>query len=597
MTVTFGAFYDPKTESTTFRVWAPRPRSIALEISGVADRVPLQPRGDGVFEARVEGIVPGARYFYILDGDKQRPDPASRAQPDGVHGASMVVDRRWPWQSPKRPRLMQERVLYELHVGTFTRAGTFDAVIEHLDALVDLGVTDVEILPVASFSGTRNWGYDGVGWFAPQQSYGGPDGLRRLVDACHARGLGLVLDVVYNHFGPEGSYVGEFAPWFTKRHQTPWGDGIDYDGEHAKNVRAHVIANAEMWLEDYRIDGLRLDAVHAIADDSPRHIVGEVAALAHQRGGFIIAESDLGDVKIITGADDGGWGCDAQWSDDFHHALHAAVTGEKKGYYEDFGTVAQLATALREGFVYQGQPSRHRKKNFGTRSAHVPGERFVICAQNHDQIGNRAVGERLAHLQPGCEHAVAATLLLAPATPMLFMGEEHADPAPFQYFTDHQDQHLAQLVRDGRRREFPAWDPGDVPDPQAAETHARSILDLSLAGRGRHAAVRRWYKALLRIRRERQEVARIDKSRATTIVDEEHGGLVLIRGGDKADTAVAVSLRGRPVSFKLPSLIDPRRWKILLDAGDPEFGGPAGTRLAGDELHLPPWGALVLAAE
>jgi maltooligosyltrehalose trehalohydrolase len=423
-----------------------------------------------------------------------------------------------------------------------------------------------------------------VGWWAPQRSYGGPDGLRRLVDACHARGLSFILDVVYNHFGPEGNYVGELAPFFTSKYATPWGDAIDYEGEPA--VRQFVVENARMWFDEYRVDGLRLDAVHAIWDASPRHIVADIAALAHDKDRLIIAESDLGDVRVIKSPPD-GWGCDAQWSDDFHHALHAVVTGEDKGYYEDFGTVAQLATAIREGFVYQGQPSPHRGRPFGTPSKELPGERFVVCAQNHDQVGNRAVGERLAHLASGCEHAVAATLLLAPAVPMLFMGEEHGDPAPFQYFTDHQDAALAQAVRDGRRREFPHFHGGEVPDPQAAETRARSVVDLSLADGGRHAALRAWYRALIALRREHPNI--VDKSRVVTVVDEAAHALAVAHG---EALAFAVSLRGQPARLELPA----GTWRVALDAGDARFGGAAGARLDGRMIELPPWGALVVTA-
>ncbi|HEX6835958.1 MAG TPA: alpha-amylase family glycosyl hydrolase, partial [Polyangia bacterium] len=376
-----GAIVDG--ERTLFRVWAPKPRSSELEIVAPrAERVPMRAAGGGWFEAVVDGIGGGARYWYVLDGERRRPDPASRALPEGVHGPSQVVDARaFSWRHPRRPRRMRELIIYELHVGTFTRAGTFDAAAAELDRLVDLGVSAVEILPVASFSGARNWGYDGVGWFAPQRSYGGPDGLKRLVDACHARGLSFILDVVYNHFGPEGSYVGEYAPYFTSKYHTPWGDAIDYEG--APPVRQLVLDNARMWFDEYRVDGLRLDAVHAIYDASKRHIVADVAQLAHNEDRFVIAESDLGDVRVIS---DDGWRCDAQWNDDFHHALHAVVTGERSGYYGDFGAVGQLATAACEGFVYQGQQSAYRGRPFGTPSRELPGDRFVVCAQNHDQI-------------------------------------------------------------------------------------------------------------------------------------------------------------------------------------------------------------------
>ncbi|HXU73855.1 MAG TPA: malto-oligosyltrehalose trehalohydrolase [Polyangia bacterium] len=575
---------DGDEEQTRFRVWAPRPRSIELEIvSPQAQRVPMRAVGDGYFEATVAGVGAGARYVYLLDGERRRPDPASRAQPEGVHGPSEVVDARaFPWKHARRPRRMRDLIIYELHVGTFTREGTFDAAAGALDRLVELGVTAVEILPVASFSGARNWGYDGVSWFAPQRSYGGPDGLKRLIDACHARGLTFLLDVVYNHFGPEGNYVGEYAPYFTSRVHTPWGDAIDYEGE--RPVRDFVLDNARMWFDEYRIDGLRLDAVHAIFDGSPRHIVAEVAALGHAQDRVVIAESDLGDVAVIS-SPPAGWGCDAQWSDDFHHALHAVVTGEKSGYYEDFGAVGQLAVAVCEGFVYQGQQSTFRKRPFGTPSRALSGERFVVCAQNHDQIGNRAIGERLAHLEPGCEHAVAATVLLAPAVPMLFMGEEHADPAPFQYFTDHQDAALAQAVRDGRRREFPSWNASEVPDPQAQETRDRSVIDLALASGGRHADVRRWYRALVSLRREHPEL--VDKSRCATVVDEPNGGFAMIHDGR---LAVAVSLRGAATRLRLPG----GPWRLALDAGD--FGGPTGGAVDAGTISLPPWGALILLA-
>jgi maltooligosyltrehalose trehalohydrolase len=589
--VSFGALFDGS--ATTFRVWAPRPRRISLEILDPRPRtIALDPAGDGVFGARVDGVLPGTRYYYVLDDERRRPDPASRAQPQGVHGPSQVIDPRFAWQHPRRRWRMAELVLYELHVGAFTGAGTFDAVVAHLGDLAELGITAVELMPVASFSGRRNWGYDGVDWFAPAAPYGGSDGLRRLVDACHARGLACILDVVYNHFGPEGNYVGEYAPWLTARHKTPWGDAIDYS---AAMVRAHIIDNVNMWLRDYRFDGLRIDAVHAIVDDSPRHIVADIARACHELGALAIAESDLGDVRVISGGDVGGWGCDAQWSDDFHHALHAVVTGERTGYYADYGALAQLNCAIAQGFVYAGQYSPYRGCNFGTPSAHLPGDRFVICAQNHDQVGNRAVGERLTTLAPGCAHAVAATLLLAPAVPLLFMGEEHGETAPFLYFTDHEDAALAEAVRVGRRREFPAWEAPEVPDPQALETFARSHINHALAQKEPHAGLRRFYHALIELRRQRPELVHIDRARLESFVDEDKGGLVYTRRGDTSDTAVAVSLRGHALTLPLPpSPHGP--WRIALDAGAREYAGPGGTRRDNDALRLGPFGAVVLTS-
>jgi maltooligosyltrehalose trehalohydrolase len=558
---------------TRFTVYAPVPRKIEVALMRAEGRrlVPMRATGGGYFEAFVPGVGHGARYGYVLDGDLL-PDMASRSQPEGVHAPSEVLDyKALPLSQPPRPRSMREVVLYELHIGTFTQKGTFDAAARELGRLVELGVNAVEIMPVGSFPGRRNWGYDGVSWFAPQASYGGPAGLARLVDACHAAGLSIVLDVVYNHFGPEGNYMGRYASFFTHAHTTPWGDAIDFSQDP---VRHFVLENARMWLEDYRFDGLRLDAVHAIFDDSPRHIVGEVAALAHDLGRFVIAESDLGEVAVIA---DDGWRCDAQWSDDFHHALHAAVTGERSGYYVDFGRVADVAKAIANGFVYEGQESRYRGRAFGTPSSALPGERFVVAAQNHDQVGNRARGERLAHVVPGCQHAVAATLVLAPQAPMLFMGEEHDEPAPCLYFTDHGDPPLGKAVTEGRRREHSHE---DVPDPQAPSTHAQSIIDLS---RGASSPLYRFYRQLLALRKTWRDV--LHKDGVRTLVDEAAGGLCVIY---KDTIAVAVSLQGRAVEFKLPD----GNWRVALDAG--EFGGRAGARLEGDRLWLPPFGALVL---
>jgi maltooligosyltrehalose trehalohydrolase len=588
---------------TRFRVWAPRPRRVELLLtSPVERRVAMEPRPDGYFEACASGVGAGARYFYLLDGERRRPDPASRAQPDGVHGASEVVDARaFAWRHAQVARPLAEHVIYELHVGTFTREGTFDAAARELARLADLGVTAVELMPVASFPGARNWGYDGVAWFAPQASYGGPEGLRRFADACHAHGLALLIDVVYNHLGPEGAYLGEFGPYFTARHATPWGDALDFA---AQPVRAHVLESARLWCDEYHADGLRLDAVHAIFDDSPVHIVAAIAHALHslEPARLAIAESDLGDVRVIETRDAGGWGSDAQWADDLHHALHAALTGERTRYYGDYGRVADVARALEAGFVYTGQPSRFRGRPFGTPAKHMPGERFVTCAQNHDQIGNRARGERLAHLRPGCEHAACAVALLAPSVPLIFMGEEHADPAPFLYFTDFGDAQLARAVSDGRRREF-TWaglGPDEVPDPQARATFERSRVDLSLGERGRHAGVRRFHRALLELRRARPSLRALDHARVETHGDES-GALFIRRWSDCDETLVAVNLGTHAASLTAPA---PRfgEWRVLADAGAREYGGVPGVAVSfasarAPSLALPPLAAVVLGAE
>jgi maltooligosyltrehalose trehalohydrolase len=597
-----GAVYEGG--ATRFHVWAPRARTVEVELGPGRTRTPMTRGEGGYWEARASGVGPGTRYYYVLDGERRRPDPASRAQPEGVHGPSEVVDpAAFVWHHATVARALEDYVLYELHVGTFTPEGTFDAAAHELDRLVDLGITAVEIMPVAAFPGTRNWGYDGAHWFAVQASYGGPDGLRRFVDACHARGLHVVLDVVYNHLGPEGNYLAEFGPYFTDRHVTPWGPALDYDGEHAAPVRAHVLANARMWVDEYRVDALRLDAVHAIFDDSPRHIVGELCdelrALAHRLGRSVhlIAESDLGDVRVIETPAERvqAWGCDAQWSDDLHHALHAALTGERSGYFADFGSLTQLARAITDGFVFTGQPSRYRKKPFGTPSKHLPGERFVVCAQNHDQIGNRARGERLAHLEPGSELAIAAVLLTAPAVPLLFMGEEYSDPAPFLYFTDHGDPQLKRAVSEGRRREF-GWANVDVPDPQAPGTFHRSRIDLDLGSVGRHAGVRRFHQALLALRKSQQSLRALDKKRSDAVGDDAAGTLLVRRWSDEDETLVAVSLVKRPTQVIAPA---PRyrRWRVVLDAGEARFGGPPGAEVrdvdGALEIKLPPYGVIV----
>jgi maltooligosyltrehalose trehalohydrolase len=574
-----GALVDGR--GTHFRVWAPLPKRVELLIG--ERRIPLEPSGDGYWDARVDGVGAGTRYAYLLDGERRRPDPASRSQPEGVHADSEVIDpRAFAWQHDRPRRPLAEWVIYELHVGTFTREGSFDAAARELDRLVDLGVNAVELMPVNTFPGRRNWGYDGVGWYAPQASYGGPEGLRRLVDAAHARSLAVIADVVYNHLGPEGNYLGELGRYFTTRFSTPWGSAIDF-AEPA--VRAHVIENARMFAEEYRVDALRLDAVHAIFDDSPRHIVAE---LCDEIDLVIIAESDLGDVKVISEPSD-GWGCHAQWSDDLHHALHAALTAERHGYYADFGSVEAVARAVRDGFVHTGEFSPYRKRAFGTPSQHLPGERFVVCSQNHDQVGNRGLGERLHQLVPGGAHAAAATVLLAPAVPLLFMGEEHADPAPFLYFTDHGDPELVRAVREGRKREFAMA--GDVPDPQDPQTFERSRVD---PARGR-PALRRFYQQLLRLRRERPALRALDKSRTDA---RAHGSILTIRRfSDEDDVLAAISL-GAGGKVGLPA---PRRgrWLPLLDAGD--FEGPTGVRVERRdralEITLPPLGVIVFSTD
>ncbi len=476
-------------------------------------------RGDhGWFELATAELGPGDDYAFVVDGRGPFPDPRSPWQPEGVHGPSRLVDHdsyRWSdadWAGHD-PR---DGIIYELHVGTFSPRGDFDGVVERLDHLVDLGITAVELLPVAEFSGRRNWGYDGVSLFAPHHAYGGPDGLKRLVDACHQRGLAVVLDVVYNHLGPEGNYLGIYGPYFTSFYSTPWGDAMNYDRADSDEVRRFAIDNALMWLRDYHVDALRLDAVHAIIDTSAVHlleaIATEVETLAAEVGRplTLIAESDQNDPRLCRGRDGGGFGLHAQWSDDFHHALRVVLTGDRSGCYRDYDGLGDLARTLESGWLFAGRYSEFRRRTHGRAPDGLSGRNLLAYSQNHDQVGNRAVGDRLANLvSEGRQRIAAALVLTSPFVPMLFQGEEWGSESPFQYFTDHQDTELGRAVAQGRRSEFGefGWEPDEVPDPQDPATFERSRLDWSELGEQRHAEMLAWYRSLVALRAAEPELA------------------------------------------------------------------------------------------
>jgi maltooligosyltrehalose trehalohydrolase len=494
----------------SFRVWAPERRRVELVADG--RRLAMIRVGSGWWEISDGAAGAGTRYGFSLDGDDVRPDPRSGSQPDGVLGLSAVVDHgEFAWSDAGwKGMALAGAVLYELHAGTFTPQGTFDGIVERLPHLVALGVDAIELMPVAEFSGDRGWGYDGADLFAPHHVYGGPAGLKRLVDACHLAGLGVVMDVVYNHLGPVGNFLAEFGPYFSDGHHTNWGAGFNFDGTDAAEVRRFVIDNALMWVRDYHVDGLRLDAVQAIADESPIHILAQLAqevdALGSElhRATFVIAESDLNDPRFVRSRDDGGFGLDAAWSDDWHHAMHALLTGERAGYYEDFGSLETLGKALTQAWAYDGVWSAHRQRIRGGSTAGLPAHAFVIAIQNHDQVGNRVAGERLGALvEEGALNAAAALLLTAPFTPILFQGEEWAASSPFQYFTDHADPALGNAVREGRRREFASfgWDPDRMPDPQDLSTFDRSKLVWSELDEPFHQRMLEWYRELIRLRR------------------------------------------------------------------------------------------------
>jgi maltooligosyltrehalose trehalohydrolase len=511
---TLGAW--PEEGGVRFRVWAPDRLRVELIVGDGAPRL-LSRDADGTFGGFVPGLAAGARYRYRLDGDGPFPDPASRFQPEGVHGPSEVVDAAtFAWSDQAwRGRPLEDVVAYELHVGTFTPEGTFAGAAEKLSFLRDLGVTAVQIMPVADFPGERNWGYDGVAPFAPARCYGKPDDLRRLVDRAHGLGLAVILDVVYNHFGPDGAYQGAFSPhYFTTRHTTPWGQAINLDGLHRERVREYFMENACHWVREYHFDGLRLDATHALLDDSPRHFLAELAArvkaAAPERHVLLIAEDHGNVAHMVRPPGEGGWGLDAEYSDDLHHQVRRALAGDSEGYYGDFtGSAPDLAETIRDGWFFKGQHSAHRGGPRGTDPGGIPPPRFLVFLQNHDQIGNRARGERLHHeIDLAAYRAATVLLLSAPETPLLFMGQEWAASAPFLYFTNH-DPELGRLVTEGRRREFKGFrafsDPAArerIPDPQAVETFRRSRLDWAEREREPHASVWRLYQALLALRRE-----------------------------------------------------------------------------------------------
>jgi maltooligosyltrehalose trehalohydrolase len=570
-----------------FRVWAPRPHHVDLVLDG--QRLPMRAAGGGWWTCRA-AADPGADYAYSLDGGAPRPDPRSAFQPDGIDGPSRLVDHAaFGWTDDRwRGLALPGAVLYECHIGTFSAEGTFDGAAEHLDHVADLGIDAIELLPVAEFSGRWGWGYDGVDLFAPHHCYGGPDGLKRLVDAAHGRGIGVVFDVVYNHLGPAGNYLPEFGPYFSPEHQTTWGDAVNFDGPDSDEVRRFVIDNAITWLRDYHCDGLRLDAVHAITDESARHILEELAeevsALAAELGRplFLIAESDRNDPRFVRASEAGGYGLDASWADEWHHALHATLTGERDGYYEDFGPLPLLAKALRQAWVYDGIYSPHRRRVHGRSPAGLTGSQFVVSTQNHDQIGNRAAGERASALMSDGRLKVAAALLLtSPFVPLLFQGEEWGATTPFQFFTDHADPRLGQAVRSGRRQEFVSfgWDPQDVPNPQDPATFRRSRLDWAEAGKDRNADLLAWYRLLIGLRRRVPPLADPRLERTATDCDEQAGWLVVRRG----PATVAVNLGTRTWTFPADPAAE------LVAASDP------GIQRAADAVVLPPDTVAILA--
>jgi maltooligosyltrehalose trehalohydrolase len=568
-----------------FLVWAPSVQKIDVHLLAPQERLlPLEREERGYHCAIIEGVEPGSLYLYRLDSQKECPDPASRFQPEGVHGLSQVVDPRFSWRDSSWFGLPLEKyIIYELHVGTFTQEGTFDAIIPYLEGLKELGITAVELMPVAQFPGNRNWGYDGVYPFAVQDSYGGPGGLKRLVNACHLEGLAVVLDVVYNHLGPEGNYIGDFGPYFSDRYKTLWGAALNFDGPHSDEVRRFFTENALYWITDFHIDALRLDALHAILDITPKTFVEELAASVHEKAEQLgrpvnlMGESTLNDRRLLCLPELGGYGLDAQWNDDFHHSLHAMLTGEKTGYYQDFGRLQHLVKAFQEGFVYSGEYSVYRQRRHGTSSKDIPAQRFVVFAQNHDQVGNRVGSERLGQLVTFEELKLSAgVVLLSPFVPLMFMGEEYGETAPFPYFISHSDPSLVDAVRQGRRQEFAAFQwQGELPDPQDEATFIQAKLSHDLRNQGHHRILREFYKELIRLRRENPALACLSKDTMEVLGYEESHVLLVRRWSGSDEVVIIFNFGDDKLTTALP--IPAGRWIRQLDSADEQWQGSGST--------------------
>ena len=591
-----------------FLLWAPKARSVSLHLLHSGELLTMASLSRGYFRRTVENLEPGTRYFFQLDDARKLPDPASRFQPEGVHGPSEVVDlNQFQWTDQNwQGRTLERSIFYEIHVGTYTAQGTFDALIPHIPELVELGITTVELMPVAQFPGARNWGYDGVYPFAPQNSYGGPEPLQRFVNAAHEHGLSVALDVVYNHLGPEGNYLNAYGPYFTDRYRTPWGQALNFEGAGSDEVRRFFIENALYWLENYHFDALRLDAVHGIFDFSARHFLTEiknaVGALSKRLGRMIhcIAESDLNDSRLLLNHEQGGYDLDAQWSDDFHHSVHRLLTGEERGYYADFGGIGPLAATLRDGWYYKGQYSHYRQRHHGNSPRGIAASQVVVCNQNHDQVGNRAAGERLSSLVNFESLKLAAGItLLSPFVPLLFMGEEYGETAPFQYFTSHGDPELVEAVRRGRREEFAAfgWEAEKaVPDPQDESTFLRSKPDHSRKSEEPHRTLLRLYQNLIRTRREYD----LGDPAPRSVREIGDSALLVLRQAERSQQLMIFNFGKSPMPLNLPDI--PGTWRMVMNSADaswnsPGYDLPDQITLNTDGLELRPYSFMVMEQE
>lgn len=575
-----------------FAVWVPFFNKVAVKILSPEEKVvPMEKDNEGYWKTTITGITPATKYFYLLGDETERADPASLYQPDGVHGASQVIDHcafRWS-DKDWRGIPLSEMIIYELHAGTFTPDGTFKAIIPRLDELRDTGINALELMPVSQFPGERNWGYDGVYPYAVQNSYGGPEGLKYLVNECHRKKIAVILDVVYNHLGPEGNYLRDFGPYFTNTYNTPWGEAINFDSAYSNEVRNFFIENAIYWFDYYHVDALRIDAVHAIFDMGAKHFLAELSERVEEfsqktgRKYYLIAESDLNDSRIVMPRKSWGYGIDGVWCDDFHHALHTLLTGEDRGYYRDFGKVGHMAKSMAEGFVYTGEYSWFRKRNHGNSSKDVPAHQMIAFSQNHDQTGNRMLGERLSTLVSFEALKLAAgAVLLSPYIPMLFMGEEYGEDTPFLYFVSHSDPDLIDAVRQGRKKEFQEfkWH-GEPPDPQSIETFMKSKIDWQKRKEGNHRILLDFYKNLILLRKKTPALSHPDKRCLS--VDSLKGEKVLFVRRWKEFSHIFLFFNFNSDDINLVPSVPDGEWGKILDSSEKIWNGPGS--LLPDELN------------
>lgn len=594
-------FRDKKAEIS---VWAPLIDNLSLKKTDDST-INLTKDKFGYWKATTDKLKPGDKYKFTINGKKERPDPASLFQPEGVHGPSEAVDlNKHKWKDDQYEIIpLEEYIIYELHTGTFTSDGTFKGIEKKLEYLKETGINAIEIMPVSQFPGNRNWGYDGVYPFAVQDSYGSYKGLQQLVDVCHQKGIAVILDVVYNHLGPEGNYLGEYGPYFTDKYNTPWGKAINFDDTWCDGVRHYFIENVLMWFRDFHIDALRLDAVHAIKDFSPTHILKEIRLYVNElmektgRSHYLIVENDLNNTRFIDPLKKDGFGMDAQWIDEFHHALRVTAGQERSGYYADFEGINHLVKSYKDAYVYDGIYSPHRHRNFGTKADENPGQQFIVFSQNHDQVGNRMLGERTSHLVSfEMQKLMAGAVIVSPFLPMLFMGEEWSSKDPFQYFVSHTDPDLVEAVRKGRKAEFADFHAqGEAPDPQSEETFKRSTLNWEVLDQPPHQTMRQYYIKLLNVRRLYNSLKIPNRDTIKVIHDEQKKTITLHRWHEEEHVLVFLNFSKDQVSIKNPESAD-TSWTRILDSADPVWNGPQSATIHIDgasELTLQPESILI----